>query len=154
MEIREDDPRREGVSDLLREHLSDVRGASPPGHAHALGIEALAAPAVTFWTAWVDDALVGCGALLELDDRHGEIKSMRAATPHRRRGVGSFILDHIVAEARSRGYTRLSLETGAQDHFAPARTFYERHGFDYGEPFADYRADPASVFMSRALDDA
>lgn len=149
--IREDDPRREPVANLLSEHLQDMAAHSPPESIHALDVNALCAPDITFWTVWSDDTLLGCGALLELDRTHGEIKSMRTAAGHRRKGVAAHILQHITAVAEQRGYSLLSLETGSMDAFAPARTLYERFGFAFCEPFADYALDPNSVFMSRVI---
>jgi putative acetyltransferase len=136
---------------LLREHLSSMALYSPPESIHALEIEALCAPEVTLWAAWEARELLGCGALLELDGEHGEIKSMRTAAGHLRKGVASRILQQIVVEAQRRSYTRLSLETGSMAAFAPARAFYTRFGFMCCEPFADYVPDPNSVFMTRAL---
>ncbi len=151
MDIRLDDPRRTEVARLLREHLDDAAAHSPPESAHALDVEALCSPDVTFWTAWDGDELLGCGALLELDSRHGEIKSMRTVAGHLRKGVASKILEHIIAAAESRGYTRLSLETGSMAAYAPARALYARYGFAESEPFAGYTHDPCSVFMTRRV---
>jgi putative acetyltransferase len=151
VEIREDDPTREPVSSLLGEHLADMQVHSPPESIHALDIEALCSPDVTFWSAWEERELLGCGALLELDRLHGEIKSMRTAREHLRRGVAARLLQHIIAEAERRSYSRLSLETGSMDAFAPARALYARFGFAYCDPFASYLPDPNSVFMSRTL---
>jgi len=117
-----------------------------------IDVEALRIPAITFWTAWSGDELHGCGALKALAPDHGEIKSMRTANAHRRKGVARAMLQHIVAEARRRSYARLSLETGSMPAFAPARTLYESFGFTYCAAFADYRDDPNSVFMTRSLD--
>ncbi|HEY6598525.1 MAG TPA: GNAT family N-acetyltransferase [Pseudomonadales bacterium] len=146
-----DDPRREPVARLLREHLDDMALHSPPESVHALDVDALCGPTITFWTATDGGELLGCGALSQLDARHGEIKSMRTATTHRRKGVAAALLEHIVAEAQRRAYSRLSLETGSMDAFAPARALYERFGFVYCGPFADYVLDPNSVFMRREL---
>jgi putative acetyltransferase len=151
MEIRVDDPRGAEIASLLREHLRSVAVHSPPESIHALDIDALCSPQITFWAAWEERELVGCGALLELDRRHGEIKSMRTAAAHLRKGVASKILKHIIEEAKRRSYTRLSLETGSMEAFAPARALYTSFGFVFCEPFADYVPDPYSVFMTRAL---
>ena len=124
---------------------------SPPESVHALDLAALRKPEITFWTAWRDGELLGCGALKALDATHGEIKSMRTASAHRRTGVGRAVLEHIFAEARARSYARLSLETGSMEAFAPARRLYESFGFAYCPPFGDYTEDPNSVFMTRAL---
>ena len=109
---------------------------SPPESVHALDIAALRKPEITFWTAWSQDELLGCGALKALAPRHGEVKSMRTVSAKRRAGVGRAMLEHIVAEARARSYVRLSLETGAMEAFAPARRLYESFGFTYCAPFA------------------
>ncbi len=151
MEIIIDDLNGPEIRALLQEHLDSMKLYSPPESIHALDIEALRKPDITFWTAWEDGELLGCGALKELDAQHGEIKSMRTAARHRRQGVAKTLLTHILEEARRRGYTRLSLETGSNAAFAPARSLYAAMGFTYCEPFADYRLDPYSVFMTREL---
>lgn len=124
---------------------------SPPESVHALDAEALRAPDITFWTGWQGEELLGCGALKELDAGHGEIKSMRTATAHRREGVAANLLEHIILEAQRRSYCRLSLETGSMDAFRPARALYASYGFEYCGPFADYVEDPYSVFMTRSI---
>ncbi|QIS21321.1 GNAT family N-acetyltransferase [Nocardia terpenica] len=136
---------------LLGEHLGDMYATSPAESVHALDLTALRKPDITFWSIWEDTALAGCGALKELNPTHGEIKSMRTAAAFRRRGIAALMLNHIITEARTRAYTHLSLETGAQDYFAPARHLYTRHGFTPCPPFADYTADPNSVFMTLPL---
>ena len=151
MIIREDDLTGPDIRALLEEHLAEMRSLSPACSVHALDLERLRRPGITFWTAWSDGVLAGCGALKELDARHGEIKSMRTAATHRRRGVARQMLMHILAEARRRGYARLSLETGSMDAFVPARTLYARHGFTSCPPFADYAEDPNSAYMTRLL---
>ena len=108
-------------------------------------------PDVTFWSAWDRGKLVGCGALKELDNTHAEIKSMRVSPGLRGRGVASGMLRHILGEAASRGYCKLSLETGSMAFFEPARKLYEKFGFNYCAPFGDYNDDPNSVFMSLEL---
>ena len=128
-----------------------MRRLSPPESVHALDLDALRHPGITFWTIWSDGVLLGCGALKELDPVHGEIKSMRTAPGHRRRGAGRAMLDHIIAEARKRAYRRLSLETGSMAAFVPAHRLYASSGFEFCGPFADYREDPNSVFMTRTL---
>ena len=143
-----DDPR---VIALLRTHLELARAATARGSAHALDLSALRAPDLTFWSAWEGEILAGVGALRRLSADHGEVKSMHIAESMRRRGIGSAMLNHIVAEARRRGMSRLSLETGSWPYFAPARALYARHGFVECEPFGDYRLDPNSVFMTLEL---
>jgi putative acetyltransferase len=142
---------RAEVRALLGEHLASMYSLSPPESVHALSIEGLKKPDVTFWTVWDGDVLMGCGALQRLSATHGEVKSMRTPATLRRRGAGRAILAHIVAEARARGYTRLSLETGSLQEFEPARKLYETFGFVYCGPFASYREDPYSAFMTLEL---
>ena len=151
MNIIIDDLTHPAVLALLEEHLADMHAFSPPESVHALDHNELRMSNVTFWTAWDGDELLGCGALKELDATHGEIKSMRTSRRQLRRGVGAAILEHIIAVARERGYERLSLETGSGGPFEAALRFYEKHGFYYCEPFADYILDPFSRFMTRPL---
>jgi putative acetyltransferase len=157
VQIAIDSPARDDVRRLLDEHLTDMFATSPAESVHALDHSALLAPAITFWTARDDDGtLLGCGALSRLDapdhtGPHGEIKSMRTAAHARGRGVASALLDEVLAEARRREYTRVSLETGPQDYFAPARRLYARHGFTECGPFGSYTLDPYSVFMTLEL---
>jgi putative acetyltransferase len=151
MEIRLDDLAGPEVRTLLAEHLENMHEISPPESVHALDVAALLQPEITFWTAWSDGQLLGCGALKELSPMHGEVKSMRTASAHRRKGVARALLQHIIAEARRRSYTRLSLETGSMSAFEPARRLYESFGFKYCPPFAGYTEDPNSVFLTRTL---
>jgi putative acetyltransferase len=151
MEIREDDLTGEAIASLLREHLEEMHAVTPPGSVHALDLAGLRSPGVTFWSSWEGAELVGCGALKQLDARTGEIKSMRTAPAHRGRGVAARVLEHILAEARRRGYEQLLLETGAQPAFAPARALYARYGFEVRGPFAGYTDDPNSVYMGKRL---
>ena len=152
MEIRVDDLSGAEVHELLRGHLRGVARYSPPESAHALDLAALRRPEITFWTAWEKGTLVGCGALKELDARRGEIKSMRTAAGHLRKGVATNLLREIIEEARRRGYTRLSLETGSAEAFAPARALYAKFGFEYCGPFGEYVVDRYSVFMRLELE--
>lgn len=149
LEIRHDDLSGGEVQALLAEHLADMYATSPAESVHALDLDALRAPDITFYSAWDGPTLLGCGALRDLGDGHLEIKSMRAARAHRGRGTGAAILLHLLGEATRRGAVRISLETGVEDYFAPARRLYERHGFVVCEPFGGYRPDPNSVFMTR-----
>jgi putative acetyltransferase len=151
MKIKTDDLKGPEIYALLQEHLESVKLYSPPESIHALDLEALRKPEITFWTAWEDGELLGCGALKELEARHGEIKSMRTSSLHLRKGVAKALLGHILEEAKRRGYGRLSLETGSANAFAPAWALYAGFGFSYCGPFADYVEDPYSVFMTRAL---
>lgn len=151
MEIEIDEPARADVTALLAEHLADMHARSPAGSVHALDVTALQAPGVTFWTARRDGVLLGCAAIKELDLSHGELKSMRTSTAARGAGVGRALLVHLLGVARGRGYRRLSLETGTQDYFLPARTLYAAHGFVACGPFADYVEDPNSAFFTLEL---
>jgi putative acetyltransferase len=151
MDIRVDDLNGPEIIQLLQEHLHSMTLHSPPESIHALDIEKLRKPDITFWTVWQDSKLIGCGALKELDDAHGEIKSMRTASAHLRKGVATAMLTHILEEARRRSYRRLSLETGSVEAFAPARSLYARFGFKQCAPFAEYVEDPYSVFMTIEL---
>jgi putative acetyltransferase len=151
LRIERDDLLRAEVRGLLSEHLTSMYSLGPPESVHALGLEGLRSPDVTFWTVWEGDVLMGCGALKELDATHGEVKSMRTPARLRRRGAGRAILTHILGEARARGYRRLSLETGSMEAFEPARRLYESFGFSYCGPFAPYKEDPYSTFMTLEL---
>ena len=152
MRIIIDDLHHPAVHALLNEHLQNMQELSPPDSVHALNLEKLRGPGITFWTAWEDDLLLGCGALKELDQKHGEVKSMRTPIAHRRKGAGRAILAHIIEVARVRGYERHSLETGAAEAFKPAHRLYESFGFTYCGPFGDYKEDQNSVFMSLGLE--
>jgi len=151
MEIKIDDLTGSEIYELLQEHLRSMYSHSPPESVHALDIEALRRPEITFWSVWEGDELLGCGALKELDPQHAEIKSMRTSAQHLRRGVAKYLLNYILEDARRRGFRRLSLETGSMKAFEPARNLYANFGFKYCEPFADYIEDPYSVFMTREL---
>jgi putative acetyltransferase len=151
MKIKIDDLTGTEVANLLREHLDEMALHSPPESVHALDLDALKKSDVTCWTIWDSDELVGCGALKELDNRHAEIKSMRTAPVHRGKGIGKLMLEHILREAETRGYQRLSLETGSMAAFEPARNLYSSYGFDYCGPFEGYKEDPYSVFMTKEL---
>jgi putative acetyltransferase len=151
MNIEIDDLSRPEIHALLDEHLQNMYAVSPPESVHALDLAKLRQPGITFWSAWNGSLLVGCGALKELDAEHGEIKSMRTPNALRRQGAGRAILGHIIDVARSRGYRRLSLETGSQEAFEPARQLYETFGFARCGPFGDYAEDPYSVFMTMRL---
>ena len=151
MNLRIDDLRGPEIYGLLQEHLEHMRQLSPPESVHALDLDGLRKPEITFWTVWEDGELLGCGALKELDAQHGEIKSMRTASSHLRKGVAAYIVNHILETAKQRGYKRLSLETGSMEAFEPARRLYRNFGFTQCAPFADYFEDPYSVCMTRTL---
>jgi putative acetyltransferase len=151
IEVRLDDLSSDESRALVAEHLAGMHSDSPPGHVNALAVAGLRVPSVTFWTAWCDGELAGCGALKELDSRTGEVKSMRTRAAHLRRGVGQAILDEIVRTGRRRGYARLLLETGTGSAFEPAHALYRRNGFERTGAFGDYAATDFNVFMVKAL---
>lgn len=151
MRIAVDDLSGPEIAAFLDEHVREMRSVSPPESKHALDLDGLRRPEVTFWAVRDGVAVVGCGAIKRLDDRHAEVKSMRTAVARKRSGIASLVLGHIIDEASRLGYARLSLETGSDEFFRPARRLYEKFGFEYCEPFADYVPDPLSVFMTRTL---
>jgi len=151
MHLEIDDLSRPAIHALLNEHLQNMYELSPPESVHALDLAKLRAPGITFWTAWEGPVLLGCGALKELDPKHGEVKSMRTPNALRRRGAGRALLERIIEVARERGYERLSLETASMEAFTPAQKLYESFGFGYCGPFGDYVEDPNSVFMTLRL---
>ena len=151
LQISEDDLSTQEVQALIAEHLSGMHSNTPAGQVHALDIERLRVPEVTFWTAWLDDALCGCGALKELDSLSGEVKSMRTRAAFLRQGVGQAILDEIVRTARQRDYSHLFLETGTGPAFEAAHKLYLRNGFAWSGPFGDYTATDFNVFMAKEL---
>ena len=149
--IIEDDLSGVEVAALLRLHLDEMQQWSPPESVHAMPIARLRSGDVTFYSAWQDERLAACGALKQLTAAHGELKSMRAHPDFRGRGAGRAVLEHLLGEARARGYARVSLETGRPAHFASARRLYEAGGFAECPPFADYVSDPFSICMTRPL---
>lgn len=151
VDIRVDDLSDPRIAALLQEHLDDMYRTSPPESVHALDLSGLKKPEITFWSVWNGSELVGCGALKHLDAEHAELKSMRTPNAYRRRGLGKIILEHILKEAKQRGYRRMSLETGSMEFFEPARRLYASYGFVPCTPFADYWNDPNSFFMTRTL---
>lgn len=151
MKIVVDDLSGPEIAEFLAEHLEEMRSTTPLESKHALDLDDLRTPDVTFWSVIDDDSIVGCGAIKRLDTIHAEVKSMRTARARKRSGVASRLLAHIIDEAQRMGYGRLSLETGSAEFFAPARRLYQKFGFDYCEPFADYRLDPHSVYLTRTL---
>ena len=152
MKIEIDNLSSSDVRELLENHLRSMTLHSPPESVHALDLPALRQPEITFWTVRNGEGeLLGCGALKELNSFHGEIKSMRTASQHLRKGVAKHLLYHIIAEAERRSYKRLSLETGSAAAFEPAQKLYESFGFRYCAPFADYIEDPYSRFMTKEL---
>lgn len=149
--VRRDDLSSAEVQSLVAEHLAGMNGNSPPGHVHALALESLRAPDVTFWSAWAAGTLCGCGALKELDRLTGEVKSMRTRPAFLRKGVAQAVLDEIVRAGRERGYSRLVLETGTGPAFEPAHALYRRNGFEWSGPFGEYTATDFNVFMAKDL---
>ena len=149
--VRPDDLSSPQVQALVGEHLAGMHGNTPAGHVHALALDGLRAPGVSFWSAWLDGQLCGCGALKALGDGAGEIKSMRTRPPFLRRGVGQAVLDEIVRAALDNGYTRLYLETGTGAPFAAAHALYLRNGFAWCGPFGGYTATAFNVFMTKRL---
>jgi putative acetyltransferase len=136
---------------LIDTHAELMLSLSPPGSCHFLPMEGLKDPAVTVWEMRDGADLVGCGGLKHLSESHGEIKSMHTLSAKRGAGLGRKMLDHVMTEAKARGYKRLSLETGSMDGFKPSRTLYQSSGFEICPPFGDYVEDPHSVFMTKLL---
>jgi len=152
VEIAIDDLTSPEIIELLEAHVAEMRSVTPHEESvHALDLDGLRRPEVTFWSLRDGERIAGCGAIKRLDASHAEIKSMRTAAAHQRRGVAARLLAHIEAESLRMGLTRLSLETGAEDFFQPARTLYLRSGFEYCEPFGNYVPDPLSVFMTKKI---
>jgi putative acetyltransferase len=151
LHIKVDDLSDPRIAALLQDHLDDMYRTSPPESVHALDLSGLKKPEITFWSVWNGNEIVGCGALKHLDAEHAELKSMRTSNAHRRTGIGRIILEHILKEARQRGYRRMSLETGSVEFFEPARRLYASYGFVPCKAFADYWNDPNSFFMTRNL---
>ena len=151
MKIIVDDLSGKEIADFLDQHIREMKTLSPPESKHSLDLEGLCKPEITFWTVWDGRMLVACGGLKELNAEQGEIKSVRTSSLCRQKGVASKLLQHMLDEAEKWGYTRLSLETGSMEYFAAARKFYEKFGFEYCEPFSDYRIDSHSVFMTKVL---
>jgi len=148
LEIRIDDLKGPEVLALLQEHLGSMEHTAPVESRHALDLTGLREPGITFWSIWDGPALAGFGALKHMTEAHAEIKSMRTATSHLRRGVASKMVRHLICEAAARGYSRLSLETGSMEFFEAARRLYASFGFTSCLPFGDYKPDPNSVFMT------
>ncbi|WP_432468450.1 GNAT family N-acetyltransferase [Agarivorans sp. Z349TD_8] len=153
MEIIIDDLSGGEVIQLLEEHLADMYATSPPESVHALDVDGLKAPEVTFFSAWLGNELQGCLAIKQLTSEHIELKSMRTAHSARKSGVASQLLTHVLNVATENGYRKVSLETGSQAFFKPARSLYEKFGFSYCGPFSDYTEDPNSRFMTKELAD-
>lgn len=151
MHISRGDLSDERILRLLRYHFDKCHEVTPKCSAHVFTVEKLAAPEIDFWAAWDGETLLGVGAMKPLDATHGEVKSMHTSEEARRRGVGRALLRHIIQASRDRGLARLSLETGSFGYFEPAVALYRAHGFEECEPFGDYKPDPNSVFLTRAI---
>ena len=151
MEIKIDDLCGSEIAEFLEEHIREMKSVSPPESKHALDLEGLRKPEITFWTVWDEGGLIACGAIKKLDANQAEIKSMRTCVSYRGKGVASMLLQHILKEAKRQGYQRISLETGSMPFFAPARNLYTKYGFKHCTPFSTYKEDPNSVFMTREL---
>lgn len=149
--FRLDDLSGADVRALIAHHLAGMRATSPMESVHALDIDRLRGPDVTFWSAWLGEELAGCGALKRIDAERGELKSMRVADRFLGKGVGRALLGHLIAEARARGMTSLWLETGSSAAFEPAIRLYESAGFVRTGPFGDYTDDPFSLFLTREI---
>jgi len=145
--IRQDDLSSEQTKALLRLHLAGMHANTPPEHVFALDLSGLKSPGITVWSAWVGEEIAGIGALKDLGQGAGEVKSMRTHPDFLRRGIGTALLEHIVGEARARGMHRLSLETGRGSAFEPALRLYRKHGFVDGEPFAEYVRSEFNQFL-------
>lgn len=153
IEISHGDLNDARVIALIGEHLRGMHASSPPGSVYALDLSGLQRPDVAFFTAWQGEELLGCAALKHLDAATGEIKSMRTAAAHLRKGVAARLLEHLLALARARGYRRVSLETGTGAPFEAALRLYARYGFEVGAPFGDYVATSFNRFLHLAIDD-
>lgn len=151
MEIKIDHLSGSEIAEFLEEHIREMQSVSPPESKHALDLAGLRKPKITFWTVWDGYRLIGCGAIKELDANHAEIKSMRTTASYRGKGVASMLLQHILNEAKLRGYRRISLETGSMPFFEPVRNLYAKYGFKNCKPFSTYKEDPNSVFMTKNL---
>ncbi len=151
MEIRIGELTNTAVISLLEAHHQDMLIHSPPESVHTLDLSTLSHQDITFWTVWHNGDLAGCGALKQLDKFHGEIKSMRTSRNFLRQGVAKLLLEHMISEASTRNYQKLSLETGTMAAFIPAQKLYQQLGFKECLPFADYQEDPYSTFMSKAI---
>ncbi|MFE3180978.1 GNAT family N-acetyltransferase [Streptomyces violascens] len=151
MKIAVDDLSGPEIARFLDQHIQQMQSITPPESKHALDLDALRKPEITFWSVKDGDTLVGCGAIKRLDTGHAELKSMRTAPIRKRSGVASLLMEHIITEATRMGFSRLSLETGTAEFFLPARKLYEKFGFTRCEPFADYEPDPNSTFMTKKL---
>ena len=140
------------VNELLTKHFIELRAASPEGSAHVLDIPGLKVPSIKFWSLWDDKKLIGCGALKFLDKEHGEFKSIRIHDDFRKKGLGTEVINHLINEAKKLKIKRLSIETGAGNFFIPARKLFKKAGFTPCKPFAHYKEDVNSVYLTKLID--
>ena len=139
------------VNELLKKHFIELRAASPEGSAHVLDIPGLKVPSIKFWSLWKNEKLIGCGALKFLDNDHGEFKSIRVHNDFRKKGYGIKVINHLIYEAQKLNIKKLSIETGAGDFFIPARKLFDKCGFEICEPFAHYRKDINSIYLTKII---
>ncbi len=139
------------VNELLTKHFIELRAASPEGSAHVLDIPGLKVSSIKFWSLWDGEKLIGCGALKFLDKEHGEFKSIRIHDNFRKQGQGINVINHLINEAKKLNIERISIETGAGDFFIPARKLFKRTGFIECEPFAHYKVDINSVYLTKKI---
>ena len=139
------------VNDLLKKHFIELRSVSPAGSTHVLDIDGLKDPSIKFWSLWENNKLIGCGALKFLEKDHGEFKSIRVADEFRKKGIGERIIKHLIDEAKKLEISKLSIESGAGEFFAPARKLFNKFGFKKSEPFAHYKVDPNSCYFTLDL---
>ena len=139
------------VNDLLKKHFIELRSVSPAGSTHVLDIDGLKDPSIKFWSLWEDNKLVGCGALKFLEKNHGEFKSIRIHDNFRRMGNGINVINHLINEAKKLNIKKLSIETGAGEFFQPARKLFKQCGFEKCDPFAHYKEDVNSVYLTKSI---
>ena len=143
-----DDPK---VNELLTKHFIELRAASPEGSAHVLDIAGLKDPSIKFWSLWNNENLFGCGALKFLDKGHGEFKSIRVHDNFRKKGNGAKVINHLIEEAKKLDITKLSIETGAGNFFKPARKLFKKCNFVPCGPFAHYKEDINSIYLTKLI---
>ena len=141
----------EEVNELLTKHFVELRSASPEGSTHVLDIPGLKVPSIKFWSLWENEKLLGCGALKFLDKEHGEFKSIRIHDNFRRMGNGVTVINHLINEAKKLDIKKLSIETGAGEFFKPARKLFKQCGFETCDPFAHYKEDVNSVYLTKSI---
>ena len=140
------------VNELLTKHFIELRAASPEGSAHVLDIPGLKVNSIKFWSLWDEKKLIGCGALKFINEEHGEFKSIRIHDDFRKKGLGTEVINHLINEAKKLKIKRLSIETGAGNFFIPARKLFKKAGFTPCKPFAHYKEDVNSVYLTKLID--